>query len=52
MPNSKIKSNHVSLESGTTTTIKMGKWKIKQLEDGKLSFDYDGVHQCVLEPLS
>ena len=52
MPSCKIKSNHVSLTSGTTTIVKMGKWKIKQLADGKLSFEYSGVHQCVLEPLS
>lgn len=52
MPTSKIKSNHVSLTKGTCTTIKLGHWSIKQLNDGKLSFDYKGVHQCVLEPLS
>lgn len=52
MPNSKIKSNHVSLSKGTCTTIKLGSWNIKQLADGKLSFEYKGIHQCVLEPLT
>ena len=52
MPTSKIKSKHVTLDSGTATTVKLGKWKIKQLDDGKLSFEYNGVHQCVMEPLN
>lgn len=52
MPSSKIKSKNVTLTKGNTTLIKMGKWTIEQLQDGKLSFKYNGIHQCVLEPLN